>query len=164
MELHTIHCLLITTHPHPTPACSLAHRWVPLMHNGGVVWPMTQARLCYSDSEGTDGQKYQAGPGSPRRGWNEEQTPQLRSETQCFMGEHSMAWVVLARPYSHALHEPKPAMAAGRVTFIQHTPCLSTAVCWPHTGQRLSATSASATGPLLPQTCDRPLSPSHVSF
>lgn len=50
------------------------------------MWPMTQARLCYSDSEGTDGQKYQAGPGSPRRGWNEEQTPPVKIGDAVFHG------------------------------------------------------------------------------
>lgn len=42
------------------------------------MWPMTQARLCCSASERIDGERYQAGPGSRRQGWNGEQTPQLR--------------------------------------------------------------------------------------
>lgn len=65
------------------------------------MWPMTQARLCCSGSEGIDGEKYQAGPGSPRQGWKKEQTPQLRLEDVMFCGWYRPP------PHRHALLEPK---------------------------------------------------------
>lgn len=65
------------------------------------MWPMAQARLCCSSSDGIDGEEYQAGPGSPRQGWEEEQTPQLRLRDVMFC-----EWYCPL--HMHVLPQPKP--------------------------------------------------------
>lgn len=146
MELHTIHLFI---NNHPTGACSLAHRWVPLMHNGGVVWPMTQARLCCSGAQGIDGERYQAGPGSSRQGveWGADPTVQVQRRNVLW-GSSSAAWVVPALPHMHAVHKPKPAVAAGHGAFTQHPPCPSKAACWPRTGNSSPQVQIQPTGHL----------------
>lgn len=117
MEHHTIH-LFINNHP-PHPACSLAHRWVPLVHNGGAVWPMTQARLCCSGSEGTDEGRYQAGPGSPRWGWNGEQNPQLRFGDVMFCAGAQCGMCGTGPPLYAC---PTPTQARDASGAVQHLP------------------------------------------
>lgn len=149
MELHTIHLFI---NNHPTWVCSLTHGWVPLMHNGGVVRPMTQARLCCSGSKGIDGERYQAGPGSSRQavGWGAD--PPGKVQRHNVLWGSSMAWVVPALPHMHAVHNPKPATAAGHVTFTQHPPCPSKAMCWPRPDNSSPQVQIQPTGHLCSRT------------
>lgn len=150
MERHTIPLFI---NNHPTRARSLTHRWVPLVHNGGVVWPMTQARLCCPGSKGIDGERYQAGPGSSRQGVEWGADPPVKVQRRHVLWGRSAAWVVPALPHMHAVHKPKPAMAAGRVTFTRHPPCPSKAVCWPRTDNSSPQVQIQPTGHL----CSRAL-------